>query len=327
MPADISVKELNLIKQELNHKSMNSDFNCYLVENKNLKVILEKFNFKMNDLLTKCYILNENVEPNIYELTNIADQIVLPSVLNIDINDELLINYCSGKLDKLCKDIEWEIKLQLHALMRKVAKDLKDFTELERDGYFVSVTEKEVLKGVLTYEKYASKTCIFFRDIEGKDSIDLKEKTQVELARRFFDMKGSKRDEESELLIKELRAKCETKLSNTSNNMFVLAPVKWSVKTGISYADHKEHVENFGEKFEQVVLNLIQLNNSQEKYYLNHLVDKNNYENFVNEIVQQSAFRVKYGSFFVARNEEKKAVNFFSFFLCYFYLKSLSNTK
>jgi hypothetical protein len=38
----------------------------------------------------------------------------------------------------LYKDIEWEVKLQLHSLLRNIVKDLDSLSEFEKDNYFVS---------------------------------------------------------------------------------------------------------------------------------------------------------------------------------------------
>jgi hypothetical protein len=36
------------------------------------------------------------------------------------------------------KDIEWEIKLQLHNLLRKTVQEIGTFTSLQQDRYFIS---------------------------------------------------------------------------------------------------------------------------------------------------------------------------------------------
>ena len=55
-------------------------------------------------------------------------------------NKNLIISYCgdTNKRTKLYKDIEWEVKLQLHSLLRNIVKDLDSLSEFEKDNYFVS---------------------------------------------------------------------------------------------------------------------------------------------------------------------------------------------
>ena len=69
-------------------------------------------------------------------------------------------------------------------------------------------------------------------------------------------MKGSKRDVESEILIKEMRNKINNTLKDT-DNVILLPAVNWSKKSGVSYLDNKEHVEMFGLKFQNEILKLI----------------------------------------------------------------------
>jgi hypothetical protein len=181
------------------------------------------------------------------------------------------------------------------------------------------VTEKEVQKGILTYEERIKKTCVFFRDINEIDKIDLKEKSQVELARRFFDMKGSKRDVESEILIKEMRNKINNTLKDT-DNVILLPAVNWSKKSGVSYLDHKEHVEMFGLKFQNEILKLIENSEREDENFMKNLIDQDN-KDFLAEIIRQQALlRIKNSKLIIGREKEENLVRIYIYLIFLVYL-------
>ena len=78
-------------------------------------------------------------------------------------------------------------------------------------------------KGILNYEQRSEKTLVFFRSIENANEIDFADKRQLELSKKFFDMKKNYRDSECQLLIEELKTKITKKLD--PNNICLLPQV------------------------------------------------------------------------------------------------------
>ncbi len=78
------------------------------------------------------------MQPNVYVLKDLIE--LIPKDEKEEINKNLIISYCgdTDKRTKLYKDIEWEVKLQLHSLLRNIVKDLDSLSEFEKDNYFVS---------------------------------------------------------------------------------------------------------------------------------------------------------------------------------------------
>jgi len=65
--------------------------------------------------------------------------------------NELIEAYVDGKSyaqnkSKLYKDIEWDIKLQVHEIMRKMVANIDSLTREEKDNYFVSGIIFELMK-------------------------------------------------------------------------------------------------------------------------------------------------------------------------------------
>jgi hypothetical protein len=138
LPADIPDKDFSLIKNEIEKRNLFSEFDILKVESKQLKEIIEAINFKIDNLLLNCYSKNENMQPNVYVLKDLIE--LIPKDEKEEINKNLIISYCGDtiKRTKLYKDIEWEVKLQLHSLLRNIVKDLDSLSEFEKDNYFVS---------------------------------------------------------------------------------------------------------------------------------------------------------------------------------------------
>jgi hypothetical protein len=83
------------------------------------------------------------------------------------------------------------------------------FSETQRDRYFVSVTEKEIFKGILNGKNLINNALFFVREIEDIESVCEKvEKKHLSLVKKFIDMdKNDRVDQSAKMLLNDLKYK------------------------------------------------------------------------------------------------------------------------
>ena len=119
LPVEIPEAEFDLITNEFVRHKRDTYFHASLIENESLKKIVNDLNVSLD--LMQCYSKNRNKLPHCYQLNDLIR--LLPE------SDAFSGSY---------KDIEWEIKLQLHNLLRKTVQEIGSFTRLQQDRYFIS---------------------------------------------------------------------------------------------------------------------------------------------------------------------------------------------
>ena len=83
------------------------------------------------------------------------------------------------------------------------------FSETERDRYFVSVTEKEIFKGILNGKNILNNALFFVREIEDIESVcENVEKKHLSLVKKFIDIdKNDRVDQSAKMLLDDLKYK------------------------------------------------------------------------------------------------------------------------
>jgi len=126
----------------------------------------------------------------------------------------------------------------------------------------VSVTEKEIFNGILRKSGINENNVLYFeREIE-----DIEEQIEKnpKLAGRFIDLK---KDYQLDLAAKNLvqNLKKEKIPSCLAESNIFRFKVKWDNEVGVSFETHKEYIIEFGERFYEVVKQLIDRNVERER--------------------------------------------------------------
>ncbi|CAF4146694.1 unnamed protein product, partial [Adineta steineri] len=118
-------------------------------------VVNELNELKDGDLLTEWYKLDTNCMPPAYILQNISS--ILP-------------NFLSKNTDEIKQaDKEWKkISNRLRISLRQAAElclQREQITESDYDEFFISITEKEIINGILSAKDANERTLCFLREI------------------------------------------------------------------------------------------------------------------------------------------------------------------
>ncbi|CAF2516523.1 unnamed protein product [Rotaria sp. Silwood2] len=184
------------------------------------------------ELLTQWYRLDTNCIPPAYILQNISS--IIP-------------NFSSKNTDELKQaDKEWkDINNRLRLCLRQAAEtclEREQITESDYDDFFISVTEKEIINGILSAKDANERTLCFLREI-----VDIKNHISDEKTRKYIDMPSeSVIDQEAEKLLDRLK---NVRIPNAlkSQNIFKYK-LHWS-PNGINRQEHSEYIEEFNNDF------------------------------------------------------------------------------
>jgi len=78
LPPELPERDFDLIIAEIQNSGFNASYKIDLIEGQKLKAIVQKLNISIQNLMTFCYIRNENVIPNKFELKDIVS--LLPAI-------------------------------------------------------------------------------------------------------------------------------------------------------------------------------------------------------------------------------------------------------
>ncbi|XP_076470740.1 NACHT and WD repeat domain-containing protein 2-like [Babylonia areolata] len=146
----------------------------------------------------------------------------------------------------------WETLGKLQRIVRKSAQVLFLAKKLNRDqvhNYFMSVTEREVERGILKAKDTDEHCLAYVRDIA---NINI---TLLRMACKFVDVAANSVDNDAQKLLKTLR---DERLPHalTSSNVSRFS-VEWSGKEGIDEESHRAYFDAFCDKFFTDVTRLI----------------------------------------------------------------------
>jgi hypothetical protein len=261
--------------------------------NPHFDLTFEINDLKINDILDHCYRLDENEIPFRYRLLN------LNSIIS-NYNEKVFCNHfytlCLQKSTKakfrFCpKDPKYsklwdEIETKLRQLLQNAADNCHrkgQLTDVQRERYFVSVTEKEIYNGLIKAQNTKQNVLMFIREIvDIKDNI----KSNAKLAGRFIDLdEGGNVDTDAENLLNSLKTdKIAKYLPESNMHKF---KVKWDPNGGVTRKTHPDYMEEFGETFFKAVKELID-QNARQPYYLDNFDTKD--KQLLQEIVEHANF-------------------------------------
>ncbi|CAF3112951.1 unnamed protein product [Rotaria sp. Silwood2] len=191
-------------------------------------------------LLSQWYQLDTNQIPAVYILRSISS--ILPKIVS------------SNTEEMKQAEKEWKtINNRIRNCLRQAAKkcfEQKQIEQEEYDDFFISITEKEIVKGILTTPDANQRTLYFLREIE-----DIREHLFDSKISKYIDMYHSKTgeliiDSEAENLLQNLKySRIPSKLQ--SSNVFSYK-VHWT-PNGINRHDHATYIAQFNDDFYHAV--------------------------------------------------------------------------
>jgi len=145
---------------------------------------------------------------------------------------------------------------QLNTIIRKAAKKLmeqKRFSHDDNNRYNFSVTEQEVIKGIIRVKNNAEHTLAFIRHINNINIPLLK------YSSKFIDINFAEKkvDQEAVDMLADLRDKRLPEALDAAS--VVHWNIDWSDNEGINAVDHASYLFKFGETFYSRVVALIEL--------------------------------------------------------------------
>ncbi|XP_069111532.1 NACHT and WD repeat domain-containing protein 2-like [Argopecten irradians] len=191
------------------------------------------------EVLDKWYMKDENTVPAVYVLQPISS---------------ILTNFNNKRHQRLQEQDQntwWETFLKLQRIMRKAAQVLFITKKLDREqmhNYFMSVTEREVERGILKANNVQDHCLAYVREIANINP------TMYRFAYKFVDFAARNIDGEAQKLLQVLRDEKLTKKMPESN--LVRFKVEWG-REGIDKDTHKDYLENFTNHFHTSIAMLV----------------------------------------------------------------------
>ncbi|KAK0046460.1 NACHT and WD repeat domain-containing protein 2 [Biomphalaria pfeifferi] len=191
-------------------------------------------------LLDEWYKRDDNYVPAVYVLQPISS---------------IFTNFNNKRHQRLMENDQaawWETFGNLTRIVRKAAHVLFITKKIDREqmhNFFMSVTEREVERGILKAANVEEHCLAYIRDISNMNI------TLLRIASKFVDFAARSVDNEAQKLLKILRDERLPKKIPSSN--VARFTVEWSGKEGIDEDTHKEYFEKFCDHFYTSVIRLV----------------------------------------------------------------------
>jgi hypothetical protein len=196
------------------------------------------------ELLRKWYWLDENTIPDTYVLLKISTYYK---------------NFCNKAQKALMEQDQslwWKTMAQLNIIIRKASKKLveqKRFSLDDDHRYNFSVTEQEVIKGIIRAANNTEHTFAFMRRI---NNINI---PLFAHSCKFIDINFAEKkvDQEAVDMLADLRDRWVPEKLDA--NSIVHWNIEWSDNEGINATEHADYLVKFGETFYSRLVALIEL--------------------------------------------------------------------
>ncbi|PAA84392.1 hypothetical protein BOX15_Mlig005707g1 [Macrostomum lignano] len=183
------------------------------------------------------------------------DANIVPPVQVLQPISSILIHFNNKGMQKMMEAHQnewWSTMSSMQVIFRQAADALFAQGKLDADqrhNYFMSVTERENIHGILTAESNHRHTLAFLRQLEG---ISLE---NWRTARNFIDMSGPEVDREAQRLMDDLRDRKIPECLRASSIIRYSQP--WVDPSGIHLDTHKEYIDQFCDTFYTRLVKLI----------------------------------------------------------------------
>ncbi|CAF3624005.1 unnamed protein product [Rotaria sp. Silwood1] len=187
----------------------------------------------------------------------------IPSLFCLQPVSSIFTNFTNKAHPRLMEEDQsqwWETMGKLNRAVRAAALELLNqgiFTPQDNHRYNWSVTEQEVVRGILNAKDKVDHTLAFFRHIENINIGLLRH------SMKFIDIVSKQVDEEAQRMLSDLRdVRVQAALPETS---IIRYTIPWTDDEGINKTFHAEYLENFIETFYTRLVELIDRGVGQQK--------------------------------------------------------------
>ncbi|KAG1650116.1 NACHT and WD repeat domain-containing protein 2 [Nymphon striatum] len=175
------------------------------------------------DLLETWYKEDTNADPNVFVLQPISS---------------ILINFNNKRVPKLqARDQStwWDMMCKMQRLLRKGAKHLFDKGKISADmmhNYMMSVTEREVINGILNVANTRNHCLAYVRIVTDMDFSNLR------VTRNFVDIANQAHDEDAKRLLSSLRDdRLPSKVESSNLKRY---DIEWAENEGVELEKHEK---------------------------------------------------------------------------------------
>ncbi|KAF2895446.1 hypothetical protein ILUMI_10727 [Ignelater luminosus] len=183
------------------------------------------------------------------------DANAVPPVSVLQPISSILINFNNKRIPKLQAEdqaIWWDTLGKFQKLFRKAASTLFQQGKMDKDAmhnYFMSVTEREVINGILSVKNTKNHCLAYIRQINNINLQNLKK------ASLFVDIINRSLDQESTKLLANLRDERLPDKIETSNHQKYT--VEWIGREGLDPETHEEYLKHFITHFYKNITKLV----------------------------------------------------------------------
>ncbi|KAF5284944.1 hypothetical protein FQA39_LY16899 [Lamprigera yunnana] len=213
------------------------------------------------------YIISSELQMIRDELSNVGQDVTIidtwyrkdsnavPPVSVLQPISSILINFNNKRIPKLQAEdqaVWWDTLGKFQKLFRKAASALFDQGKMDKDAmhnYFMSVTEREVINGVLSVKNTKNHCLAYLRYINNINLQNLKK------ASLFVDIINRSLDQESCKLLANLRDERLPDKIETSN--LQKYNVEWIGREGLDPETHEEYLKHFITHFYKNITKLV----------------------------------------------------------------------
>ncbi|XP_026317171.1 NACHT and WD repeat domain-containing protein 2 [Hyposmocoma kahamanoa] len=183
------------------------------------------------------------------------DSNAVPPVSVLQPISSILINFNNKRVPKLQAEdqaVWWDTLAKMQKLFRKSALQLYNTGKMDKDAmhnYFMSVTEREVINGVLNVKNTKNHCLAYVRYINNINLQNLKK------ASNFVDILNRSLDTEASKLLADLRdVRLPEKIETTNIQKYT---VEWIGREGLDNETHAEYLNHFISHFYKNIIKLV----------------------------------------------------------------------
>ncbi|XP_046986255.1 NACHT and WD repeat domain-containing protein 2 [Schistocerca americana] len=183
------------------------------------------------------------------------DSNAVPPVSVLQPISSILINFNNKRVPKLQQHDQalwWDTLARMQKLLRKAAHALYSAEKIDKDtmhNYFMSVTEREVINGILNVKNTKNHCLAYVRYINNINLQNLKK------ASLFLDILNRSLDNEASRLLANLRdERLPNKIESTNLQRYT---VEWIGREGLDTETHEEYLQHFITHFYKNITKLV----------------------------------------------------------------------
>ncbi|ALC45346.1 CG10185 [Drosophila busckii] len=183
------------------------------------------------------------------------DSNAVPPISVLQPISSILINFNNKRVPKLQAEdqaVWWDTLNKMQKLLRKAAASLGASNKMSKDdvhNYFMSVTEREVINGILNVKNTKNHCLSYVRYINNINLQNLKK------ASLFVDIINRSLDTESAKLLGDLRdTRLPAKMEASNSQKYT---VEWIGREGLDIETHEEYLNHFISHFYKNVVKLV----------------------------------------------------------------------